>query len=1215
MPPKKKEEAPAPVEPEEKPPPEEEEEGPGRVAINFSLGEVASLPCDLETIVCLGGFCAERRSTAAPSSSAPSGWELPKDKVIRQVSQPLYDDLVSRKLQITLRDAERENAVIGEATLSLLPLLHGQTEVAEDVTLKLTEAYYSKWFPEAEEEKANAADKGKKGKGGKEEKKETRKPSKPPPEESPDLDTAASKSPPPPPPPTTIRLSVFVPELVGPAEDRECWTTVTLSVGGVFGLPDKMALLGLGDVVPAPAATPEESPYVADHVLKYNCTMLGEYLGEGQLVKPKSAPPAPPEGGEDGEVPEAPVLSEEEWRDQQEQCGLSVFFKEATAGAVKYRGAAFVREFRRMLNNTGGIWFYFWPEEKVSTDPKKPNPPECATVAKHFAGRAWLDLRALIEPGAKAVSARCELSGEGVPEMAEAGTLQSSRSFVRLALELSHDLTPPPAATTRVTLPQLVPQQKGIQKFPSSVTASTAYNEAVQRSFAAICRECGPEGPSGGLPKGASVSAAVELLQKSGVYSDLKEDLRVAIIRVFRERLRKDTSVVPGAILEGEAREKLLSGTYAHLKTAMFQVLDEIRQSEPEFLPEQEGREKLADAASNDGGGGEQPEVDEIKSDAEGGGSPNLAQALQNMAGAAPAVPRRGSYGKSKSPNGGNTPSQGAKRSNSKMVSSGDGTPTKAQKPIIAAAAANMNPVRVALKESEEARKAKEALGATVITGLRCDRLAYEAELIGNWNRAAELNQSKLVLQEFQHEPKAWIAYAKFCGRSRGRQDAAEEALRQAVGLFQEAVPHTEETALEADLMLAALLLDRGRHEMAIKVFRTWHEKNFAEPFFRFLLGLALFLFGETAEAEHLLESAGKPADWFVGLPDASAVADKLSAFRESGESADLSMYVTWLERLVEFGLPELVFTFIDQCSTLSPRDIASEPIALVDAKAALLERDYQAAAARLEPVVERGPASQETWRLLGECYFQLQDFDRALQALQTALSFEKKFEDPAVYVRLGSVLLVKKRWKQARDAFLRSIQYKSTAEAWSGVAYAELRSEECQMCYEALCEANLLDNDRPDVWAQFTLVHLRLENWGAADKACEHCLTLSQRESAADQAGDLLMEVATEYMRRDREPLIAEAAVRRSIQSRDTWQSHSILADVLARRQLLEKAILESQVAIQMLTDQPDLRKPIFDKALAHCETLGDPALAEALHAVQKMADEALGAAKEEGP
>ena len=52
---------------------------------------------------------------------------------------------------------------------------------------------------------------------------------------------------------------------------------------------------------------------------------------------------------------------------------------------------------------------------------------------------------------------------------------------------------------------------------------------------------------------------------------------------------------------------------------------------------------------------------------------------------------------------------------------------------------------------------------------------------------------------------------------------------------------------------------------------------------------------------------------------------------------------------------------------------------------------------------------------------------------------------------RSGSLLCVvcagpRKRWPKARDAFLRSIHCKPTAEAWSGVGYAAYQSQELML-------------------------------------------------------------------------------------------------------------------------------------------------------------------------
>merc|ERR1719440_1874148 len=403
------------------------------------------------------------------------------------------------------------------------------------------------------------------------------------------------------------------------------------------------------------------------------------------------------------------------------------------------------------------------------------------------------------------------------------------------------------------------------------------------------------------------------------------------------------------------------------------------------------------------------------------------------------------------------------------------------------------DPSQMALRESAAARQSRQSLGVASDARERCVRLAYESEMVGNWNRAANHYQNCLLLGGNERDPTLWIEYAKFCMRARGRQASAEEALRQAVKLLADGVAVAPDTAAQLDLMLGCLLLDRGRHDDAIRAFRERQRLDMGDMLSRFLLGLAMFLADEDeSEWRPLLQAVAKPREWFAGLPDDKAVRDKLKMFSHE-KNVDPMPYAQCLETLVDFGLPSLVFTFLEQCAILPADAMASEVIALVDAKAAMLDKDWSAAAARLEPLlaVNKGAgASRDVWRLAGECHFQLQDFEKALQELQYVSSnFEKKCDDPAVYIRWGHVLLLKKRWPKARDAFLRSIHSKPTAEAWSGVGYAAYQSQELRECYEALREANLLDNERADVWAQLCLVHLRFESTSLADQCFSECV------------------------------------------------------------------------------------------------------------------------------
>lgn len=1084
--------------------PEEEEDGPGRVTFSFTVAGVSNLPCELETMVKLEGPIREKRSGPAAASSSPSGFEFEKTKSIRKVEQALLDDIVGKPLTISLLDTAAEFALIGKASLDFVPLLHDQTEIGGDLKMTLSDSYYAKWFPEPDPAAADDAD-----------------------------SPARSASPRPAAPVTTIAVTVSVLDLIAPVEDRGLWTILTMDLKGFFALPPRMTECG--------NTGPDD---IELHLMKYQVVWLGETLNVA-LTAPAEKPPepAPAEPGADGAAPEEPAeddLPEDEWRSRKERFGYGIRFKD---GQLKrYRGSKFINEFRYMLNHVGGTWLYFTPEEKPSTDPKKPNPPEVASLVKHYYGKAWCDLRDLINPGTRKVDMTTPLLSRGHPDKdykLEEPTLESSRSYARLALELSCDAAPPKPAHTQVPVSHLVPPHEDINRFPSSGLAARSYVEAVQRSFDAICNDCVGKGAGqGGVP------GLVQQLKQSGTYGDTKQDLRNAIVCVFRERLRKDTGAVPGRPLTGAARDQFFSDAYAYLKGTMVEVLDEFRKNTP--MPEGQADGTPA------------PEVSPSAAVAEGstGGSPGGR-----------------SLGQVASDHG-----------------SGDGVDPVAGDPVIAA-----------LAETEAARHSREALGLAADPGERCARLAYEAEMVGNWDRAARLFQNRLLLEGCRRDPKVWIEYAKFCMRARGRQSSAEEALRQAVQLLAEGEEASPDVNLEVDLMLACLLLDRGRHDEAIRVFKELHEKDFGEVTFRFLLGLSYYLTSEEeAVWRPMLMAVSRPRDWFEGLPNNAAVADKLRVFRD--DKLNPVPYAGCLEMLLDFGLPSLVFTFLDQCAILPKDLIDSEPIALVDAKASALDRDWQMAINRLEPLLANRAveASQEAWRLAGECHFQMQNFEQALQDFQHALQFERKFEDPAVYIRWGHVLLLKKRWKQAREAFLRSIQYRPTAEAWSCVGHAEYRSEDrFRESYEALREANLLDNERWDVWAQLCLIHLREKNAELAEHCFRQCVQYSP------ESDELLLEVATECIRREMLPAIAEAASRIALQLRDSWQGHASLADAFAKRGEAEKGVLEAQIAIRLAPDQPDQRKAIFERAVKWAEDVGDPALSESLHAVQKFADQ----------
>lgn len=1118
-------------------PNEEDDEGPGKVVFSIEVSGIANLPMELETCVAFGGACRPNKTAAAPASTSPSGWDFLRPHFIRKVDQTLFDDLCGRELVISVRDVGNIDAVVGEARLSLQPLLHEQTELGGALTLQLSPEYAN---PPKDDDMGKT---------------ETMKKSKS--KAAPKVASSEPSEPWDPSKPSVITVRVSVPQLVGPPQDRENWVKVTAGVKGVFALPEPLVALNGGDV--------------EAHPLRYQGALLAQVLGEGALAKPAGGADEAATGGPDaagGEHAAVAELPEPEWRSLQERSAPSVRFKGGDA-MVWYRGADFIRDFQDMLNNVGGVWFHLALEEKAPPDPKKAaqGAPDIASLARRYGGKAWLDLTSLVRPGVHSVEACCPLqdTAEGQPD--DATTLRASRSFVSLSLLLDRELTPKTPAVAHTPLQELLPERPALNKFPSSDVAAAAFRGAVRRGFGVVCQEL-PAGVQGGPP------GAVDALKEAGVYKGCKEDIRRAVVGVLRERIRKDTTVIPGEPLERSQKGDVLSGAYTYLTATIAEVLDELRAELPptpaQAVIKQESANKTA------GPDGFSPGGRALLAAPGGSGAPWQS-----------------------------SPSQSA-RSGGQMnrwTVAMNGTPSSRSEEQQPAPAAEERPPQdsraVALEEADEVVRAREALGAACDAGERCKRLAYEAEILGLWDRAAQHWQSRLLIPEFRDDPGEWLAYAKFCSRSRGRQAAAEEALAHARALLESGEGLS---SLEAELMLGSLLLDRGRHSEAIQIFRSWHAKDLAEPTYLFFLGFALFLAGEGEESEPLLRAAGMPRDWFEGLEDDAAIAEKLGAPRPPGDGLDLAPYADCLGQLLDFGLPSLAFTFLDQCGTLPEAALQQEPFALLDARATAMDGDHAGALERLKPLLDSNQASRDAWRLGGECYVHLHDVDKALPVLQKAVSFEQQIEDAAFHVTLGGVLLAKKRWKQARESFVRSLQCRATAEAWLGVAYAEHHGGDLQLAHEALCEANLLDDQRPKVWAQFCLLHLRLENWASADDSCRSCLQL-RPDSDCDIA---LQEVATEYVRLQRQPVLAEAAARSALEIRESGPALGALADALGQQGRAEEAVDAAEAALEQLVHQRDARGTILGKGLKVCEAAGRADLQARLQEAQRAADAA---------
>lgn len=1124
------------------PPPPEPPPPPRTVTFTWSVGGVAGLPCNLQTVLCVSsGLSSQGDHLSAPleeASENPSGWifEDETGQFTQEITDEFLDQVCNCPVTFKLLDAGegKENALIGSFSLDPVPFLHEKQTISGEFELKLEEAYLAKWEEPKEGEE--------------------------PPEEGEDPQPREVL-------PTIMTLNLSVSELIGPPENAEYWTVLSFEIQGVYALPEKLAVCGN-----AGPDDPEKSFWHCD-VWALGEEMKGMVLTDTRF-KPTEEQPEKTEE-------ELAAMEEEEEEGfftcaglEQTKATKAFVYKsemqkpsfqlpEGGRGKTVYRGKMFMTTFRDALNNLGGIWVNIVPNLKEITDPKGPqHPPDAEELKSRFTGKAWLDLRGLLEPGSHKMSLNIPLRSakeQPVPERQVSGeeappgpeTFESCQTYVKVKFSLLSEIVPIPGAPDCNSL-ELVRPKPDLQKFGASSDATLMYLEAIWRSLGVMSREWKTRPPGLGAAQAAEGDGAgggedgqqrvelesaefIKLMKERGSYKALVDELRGSVTRVLREKMKKDPSVVPKGEFGDEKRANFCSESYIVLRENLFRVTRE-------------------------------------------------------------------------------------------AVESG-----------------------VHLKDWDPNRQqAREVLAKNADADTRCAHLSFESELCGNYERAARFFQNRLVLEKNKKDAQVWYDYAKFLMRSLARQSSAEEAVRQALVLMKGAPPVGPQAELVRDLrcFLYALLLDRGRLKEAEQGLLQMSAKDRPDPLINFLLGICKFLQGGKENTDRGIAYMGlvsKDRNWFKSCQgDQKAIFQKLSLFTATVEDVDdgtgnepqdneTPQLAKQLFRLLDYGFPHLCFTVLDEMRVVKPQALERHPqILLAEAKALMIRRNWLAAIDKLTAATtsNTGPMHEaskeelaEAYRDLCECQFQVERFDDAFQSASNATqlvpglsgvgtaAFAKEAspllreELAKVYIRLGSVLLLKKRWKPAKDALLRSVDFKSTAEAWAGVAFAEYRSDETiagsHACYEALMEAKLIDEERSDIWAQLTLLHCRLGSQETADSCFKQCMLNNPTND------ELLLEIGMAYLRLGFSAPVAESAARKALSIRDTGRAHDVLGDALARQDLYERAILELQVAIRMLWDSPDVRQVIFEKALNWCEAMRDAPLAESVHIAQRLADQ----------
>ena len=485
----------------------------------------------------------------------------------------------------------------------------------------------------------------------------------------------------------------------------------------------------------------------------------------------------------------------------------------------------------------------------------------------------------------------------------------------------------------------------------------------------------------------------------------------------------------------------------------------------------------------------------------------------------------------------------------------------------------------------------------------RLGALAEEAELGGDLDLALRYHQDRVVASEGAAERRhvrqvdgggatPWIDYAAFAARC-GDYPKADECCREAIAL---SLPATAVSAQSGDadpnalLMQSALMSRSGDQEMAKVMLAPLITEGHphASRGATMLSVLHLRCERETKKAEKAMKKAVAAggegcsrfdlyhdlAAWLVcrGLGDLSSFVLSVAAREgrtgtESADSTEDDATVAWTATNME-------------------REQRVKHLWLGGATA-LAAGDLDRAEALLKSAIEVEEGCGEAWSVLGHVLARKNDngtgavnaFQTALPLLEEARRRSDGAPEPALpvaqlgqlYNSLGFLYLrpgTGHNASAAKEVYLRACRLLSTSTSWLGAGIAALELGKHQEAEDALAEANILNNQNPQIWIYLCLLCLssstpRVEE---ANQSLNQALRLGLNDL------ELLQKVGASYAALGcyKE---AENCLRRSSASMAPGASRKLLGDVMAAQNKFEGALLEYEAVLSADTT-PDVRK-----------------------------------------
>ncbi|XP_022106996.1 cilia- and flagella-associated protein 70-like isoform X2 [Acanthaster planci] len=187
----------------------------------------------------------------------------------------------------------------------------------------------------------------------------------------------------------------------------------------------------------------------------------------------------------------------------------------------------------------------------------------------------------------------------------------------------------------------------------------------------------------------------------------------------------------------------------------------------------------------------------------------------------------------------------------------------------------------------------------------------------------------------------------------------------------------------------------------------------------------------------------------------------------------------------------------------LDPRGGPSVAYFVALARFKLQRKEFEEAQDSLNQALLLNYQDANAWSIMGHLRYLQGSMADAKDCYERTLAFVADAREMhAIYLRLASICLQDGEFEKAKNVFLLACKHSPSCISWLGVGIACYRLGELSEAEDALCEANILNNSDPEVWGYLSLVCLHTDRQLEAEQAYKYALKVGLKNE------DLLKEI-----------------------------------------------------------------------------------------------------------